>query len=93
MQFVDSTKLAHNDVKTDLQPVAFMSITSHSITQCDTYLNIDGCLLELFKTVDTVLLWQFNEYGMPIITPKAELPQNTVQVRLNSMLGIDSALD
>eukprot|EP00957_Ditylum_brightwellii_P059546 4521536-Ditylum_brightwellii.AAC.1 len=32
-----------------------------------------------------MLAWQFNEYGMPTITPEAELPLNTEQVHQNGI--------
>eukprot|EP00957_Ditylum_brightwellii_P017281 1301977-Ditylum_brightwellii.AAC.1 len=58
-QFVDDNKLAHNGSKTNLSPASLMAITSHDITLWDTFLNIDGGLLELTKTAYTILVWTY----------------------------------
>eukprot|EP00957_Ditylum_brightwellii_P196626 14981299-Ditylum_brightwellii.AAC.1 len=63
-----------------ITPQQLMQITCEDIMMWDTFLNIDGGLLELLKTAYTMLAWEFSATGKPTIIPKHELPVNTVQV-------------
>eukprot|EP00957_Ditylum_brightwellii_P015772 1188289-Ditylum_brightwellii.AAC.2 len=62
-----------------------MDITGHDITLWDTFLNIDGGLLELTKTAYNMLVWQYDLLGTPSIAPEKDLPPNTVKVIQNGI--------
>eukprot|EP00957_Ditylum_brightwellii_P095872 7304512-Ditylum_brightwellii.AAC.1 len=66
-------------------------MTDHDITLWDTFLNIDGILLELLKLAHAMLVWKFNTNGIPEITQAFDLPP--MQYRILKSLGVPTALD
>eukprot|EP00957_Ditylum_brightwellii_P105600 8051058-Ditylum_brightwellii.AAC.1 len=78
VEFVDNNKLAYNSGKNDLTLIQLMDMTRHDITLWDTSLYIDGGQHKLTKTAYNMLVWQYDNLGMPTITPEKDLPVNTV---------------
>eukprot|EP00957_Ditylum_brightwellii_P057201 4334467-Ditylum_brightwellii.AAC.1 len=79
--FVDDNKQMHINRVRSASATQLMSYINHDVNLWDELLWITGGLLEKLKTTYSLMVWDFEPSGRPVITPMSKLQENTVKIR------------
>eukprot|EP00957_Ditylum_brightwellii_P152748 11627295-Ditylum_brightwellii.AAC.1 len=87
--FVDDKSLLHTEKRWDTSAPELMNIGTGDLSLWDKYIWTTGGLLEWLKMEYSLLIWNFEANGKPVIAQDYELPQNTVVIHRH---GFDTAV-
>eukprot|EP00957_Ditylum_brightwellii_P083909 6376802-Ditylum_brightwellii.AAC.1 len=79
--FVDDNRQMHNNRIMNASATQLMPYVNHNVNLWDELLWITRGLLEKLKTTYSLMVWDFESSGRPVITPMLKLPENTAKIR------------
>jgi hypothetical protein len=81
--FVDDTDVAINDHETPYSPQQMVEVLQADAQHWEKLLFTSGGKLELSKCFFYLLYWQFNDDGIPELTPKTQIPHRLMLTQGN----------